>query len=225
MRKLTYILLFLLIVVVFAVGCGSQSTGDTASSTEVAEDNKDDEKKDDVKVIDEIPKDERLNTFNDALGNVTDEASARTAVELFVDYVDSRLIEDAVSARGAAREILSSDLIDRIAKKQVEAAKAEARGEKVSLIGKAPQEIAQNINSLVTADQVGVSEELVSDVQSEVRKELPNLASDDNENMQPIEAMVVGYVIYSGDDGGAGPASVDLGASNDQIQQYVENIL
>ena len=219
MKKLIILVLFALMLMVLCSGCGQSAN--VASNDATA-----DEVKDEVKIIDEIPKDQRLNEFNEALGVVTDEVSATSAVEMFVDYVDSRLIKnDEVQARGNGNEILSDELISSIARKQAQVNNVMARGESVSLIGITPENVSENINSLVNEDQSGVSEELVADVQSEVRKELPNLASDENENMKPIEALVVGYVIYSGDDGGAGEASVDLGASNEQIQQYVENIL
>ncbi|MBU0686798.1 MAG: hypothetical protein KKB81_02980 [Candidatus Margulisbacteria bacterium] len=206
MKNKILVFMFAFILMFLIVGCSTQN------ATEIAEG---------VSIVKEIPRDQRLNEFNTALGSISDKTGARAALQVFADYVDSRLKEeDALRSRNSNDVILADALLDAIAEKQVE--------KKMILSGEddgiSTGKVSNTINTIANGKQNEVTRELVGEVQTRVREELPNIANQ-NENMRPIEALVVGYCIQSGDDGGAGPASVSIGASQDQIQRYVEVII
>ncbi|MFA4858603.1 MAG: hypothetical protein WC901_08005 [Candidatus Margulisiibacteriota bacterium] len=212
MNKIIGAFICLFVVGLVCAGCGNQKLSDAQSES--------------VQVFKEVPKDERLSEFNDAFGKVSNEASAQAALGIFVEYVNSRVKTDAtISARGNDAPFVSDDLIAKIAQKQASAMALAARGGDSSQVGISARKIAQTINSLTVEGQAAVPEEVVQEIDARVREALPNLAKNDSSLMQPIEAVVVGYVIHTGDDGGAGPSSVQVSASSEQVEQFVEKVI
>jgi hypothetical protein len=200
------------VILMMVAGCGSQKISETQSAG--------------VRMFTEVPKDERLIEFNQALGQISDEASAQAALQMFVDYVDSRVAkESAISARGESNCILSAEQVTQIAKKGVEIQKIAARGEDLLPVGLTLENVAQAMNSVTTEGQAPVSLDLAGEVQQQVREVLPNLANGSGSCVNPMEALVIAYVLHTGDDGRAGVGSIEVRASAEQIQSFVEKIL
>ena len=144
--------------------------------------------------------------FNQQLGDIKDQPSAEKAVNSFVDYVGTRVKPTsgpgASSSVQAIRVFMSPDFIKGIARREVL-----ARGGAAASDADASDEIVMPlINVGVITDQGSI----------------PNLNPDGNSGMTPLNAMVVGYALVSGDNGTASAESVDIPA--DKMGAFVTTV-
>ena len=170
----------------------------------------------------------QVREFNKQLGEIKDETTAVKAVAGFVGYVDSRLVKptDGTSIQSLS-SLINPDVIKKIARKE-----AVIRGVADSSImsddpvASDPMldigSITDNINELGSGEGVRVNDEAVETAKAVVEGSIPNINPDGKQGITPLEAMVVGYAIVSGDDGTASSESVPLPA--DKVSGFVENI-
>jgi hypothetical protein len=178
--------------------------------------------------LDSMPKDQRLTRFNDQLGAISDEASAEKAFDEFSSYVNTRVNKESSYGKQAGLSIQTNGLKMRLA--EIEAAKRSSRlsGLSAGQVGPSidAKKIAGTINSLADgATEETVSCEGIEIIQHEVRKDLPNIAADNSTQMTPMEALVIGYVMYSGDDGSAAAGTVQLDIPQDKVEKFMEKII
>jgi hypothetical protein len=82
--------------------------------------------------------------------------------------------------------------------------------------------ITDTVNELGKEAGVRVDDETVNSVKSAVEASVPNLNPAGKAEMTPLNALVVGYAIGSGDDGSAAAGSVEIPAA--KLGAFVETI-
>ena len=169
--------------------------------------------------------------FNQQLGDIKDQPSAEKAVNSFVDYVGTRVKPTsgpgASSSVQAIRVFMSPDFIKGIARREVL-----ARGGAAASDADASDEIVMplinvgvitdQVNALVADQGLRVDDATVTSAKAAVEGSIPNLNPDGNSGMTPLNAMVVGYALVSGDNGTASAESVDIPA--DKMGAFVTTV-
>jgi len=166
----------------------------------------------------------QIREFNKQLGEISDQAGAETAVNSFVNYVDSRLVKSGTSVQSFG-SIIGQDLIRKMAQK--EAAARNMGGMTVAEEGSQSGplnigSVTDTINDLGSGEGVRVTDDMVSTAKSVVEASIPNINPEGNDGITPLEASVIGYAIVSGDDGTASQESVNLPA--DKMNEFVETV-
>ncbi|MFC1767049.1 hypothetical protein ACFLZ2_00625 [Candidatus Margulisiibacteriota bacterium] len=212
MRK--FLVLFcILMFMVSLCGCGEWvgTKGDVATS----------------KTIPSIADNPMINEFDGQLGEISDEASAERAVNTFVDYVDSRVDQSSsIASIQSLVSIVSPDTVKTIADKEL-AARTSGGMSVLSDIS-APNipidigAVTDNINILGSTEGVWVDDEIVMIVKNVIEESMPNMNSDGNDGMTPLEALVLAYTVVSGDDGTAAEGSIEIPV--DKMNVFAETI-
>jgi len=200
-----------LIATVFLTSC-SKITHQTEENTEVFSLN---------------PNNENALSFNEQLGSISDEKSAKETIDSLMTYMGTRFAtpstttmrlmqsgtgSDAVNTPTSNAEFFKSALnMELMASQEYQARNAKKKGLKVQsdagirLVS--CEELSEQINSQISYFQV-TSEEIRA-LQKDIRKALPNLAVDpENEGMAPLECSVITWVFMTGDDGTAKEGSM-----------------
>jgi hypothetical protein len=163
--------------------------------------------------------------FNSKLGAIKDQSSAEDAVNCFVGYVDTRLTKSGTSLQSLS-SVISGEAIKKIARKE-----AAIRGVAESVMSADESEndlldigtITDNINQLGSDNGVRVDDDTVTAAKTIVEESIPNINPEKSSGITPLEAMVVGYALVSGDDGTASAETVSIPA--DSASTFVENIV
>jgi hypothetical protein len=82
--------------------------------------------------------------------------------------------------------------------------------------------VTDNINILGSSEGVWVDDEIVMIVKNVVEESIPNMNPDGNEGMTPLEALVLGYTVVSGDDGTAAAGTIKIPV--DKMNIFAETI-
>jgi hypothetical protein len=213
MKVIKYVAFMSIVAVIALNGCGRDFSSTSNSNFEL---------------IDYHPKNEKLAKFNQDLGNITDESTAEKTIVEFADYVNSRAQINCNYKSNKSISTMSSKIISKLAEIESKKRIAKSKGLSVKEAGPeiTPKKVAESMNALINqGTQEAVNEQGVSIIQTEIRKELPNLAIDNSNQMTPLEAMVIGYVMYSNDDGCATPESVALNVDQEKTEEFMEKII
>jgi hypothetical protein len=188
-----------------ALGCGSstQQKNDTARANNPA-----------------------IREFNQQLGEIKDQPSAEKAVNTFVGYVDSRLNKGATAQ--SLRALMTDYLVSAVARQEL----LTRQGKPVTdLSANDPQAVkppidigtvTDKVNELGTSEGIRVDDETVQTVKTAVESAIPNLNPEGKAEMTPLNALVLGYAIGSGDDGSAKEDSLKIPA--DKMSAFVETV-
>ncbi|MFA5840187.1 MAG: hypothetical protein WC890_06000 [Candidatus Margulisiibacteriota bacterium] len=196
-----------------------------------------------VEVVEMTAREERMQDFNNQLTNISDESSAATAITSFADYVEGTSATGEVSV--SAVRIFSNDTISQLAKLEVRTRQVMAGGisataaESEGLI--TVDKVTEAANLAKDSSVTNISSDEIAFIQAGVRSELPGIVPTDSNAeisasgvhassvsagvVTPIEALVIGYVMASGDDGSADPGENQEKVTNDKVGTYVENII
>lgn len=197
-----------------------------------------------VEVVEMTAREERMQDFNNQLTNVSDESSATTAITSFAGYVEGCSASGEVSA--SAVRLFSTDTISQLAKLEVKTRQAMVEGisaaaaESEGLI--TVDKVTEAANSAKDSTVTGISSDEIAFIQAGVRSELPGIVPAESssgasasgvhasgnsayEVVTPIEALVIGYVLASGDDGSADPGANQDKITADKVGSYVEKIV
>ena len=193
----------------FVFGCADQ-TSHTLSPLEFAEN---------------MPREQRLAYFNQAIQRISDEASALVAVEMFNHYVKSRLFSDLTGGNEAANKyVIPEERMKTIAKAEAQLRNPDA------IAGLSPLEAnLLQINSEQVMERLTVLSPQIAgkystrflSVLATVRQELPALSVYKDDRMTPLESLVAGYAFYCGDDGSAQTGSIRVAGSRSDVEQFV----
>ncbi len=196
-----------------------------------------------VEVVEMTAREERMQDFNNQLTNISDESSATTAITSFAGYVEGTSTTGEVSV--SAVRIFSNDTISQLAKLEVRTRQAMAGGISAT---------AAETEGLITVDKVTEAANLAKDstvssissddiafIQAGVRSELPGIVPiDSNAELSasgvhassasagvvtPIESLVIGYVLASGDNGSADPGANQDKITADKVGLYIDKIV
>jgi hypothetical protein len=197
-----------------------------------------------VEVIDLGAREERLENFNNQLANISDESSAQAAITSFAEYVEG---EPAAGENNPnAMRAFSVDTISRLARLEITGRQKLLGGMSIAAADSdgiiSLEKFTDAANAVKDASVPTISSGEVELIQAGIRSDLPNLAPgttspegttgpDDPpknhrpvEAMTPLEALVVGYVMASGDDGSAGPGANKGNLPEEKISQFIEKV-
>ena len=221
MKKALYVLMFSLAL--FTIGCGQHHQGPVTE----------------VEVVKQTAKDARLEKFDKQLAEIHDEASAATAITTFADYVEGD------GPKAASVRIFSTSLIGRLAKLEVTARRNIVAGVVAASVAEQQgvvtlTKVAAALNSAKDPSWSDVSKADIEYISSGVRSEIPHITpelptwegevagasvNDKSDIITPTEALVIGYVLASGDDGDAEPGSKASELQNDKVQIFVNEVI
>jgi hypothetical protein len=227
-NKLLLLALFIAFCVPLIAGCGNQNV---APQTEVA-------------IVDQNTREARLGKFDNQLADIKDEDSAKVAINTFANYVEG---EAANSVSASSVRVFSVDRIDRLAKLELAARRNILSGMKASDTASAEgvislDQVAAALNTAKDPSLPEIKKEDVEFIQAGIRSELPNIAPTSADNtvsvqslsgteqsapsnvITPTEALVIGYVVASGDDGSAGPGSCREKLPQDQVNTFLDKV-
>lgn len=169
----------------------------------------------------------QIREFNRRLGEIKDQESAEKAVTTFVDYVDSRVTGTTDISGQAIDGPIRGELIRNIARREVM-----ARNRTVGIMSATEVQeptplidlgtVTDNINELSSSEGLRVDDETVLSAKSAVEQSLPNMNPENRGEMTPLETMVLGYAVVSGDNGNATQESLALPA--EKMNTYVETM-
>jgi hypothetical protein len=170
--------------------------------------------------LEALPKEQRLAYFNQKLKNITDEVTAREAIEMFQQYVKSRFADDASNPGIAAKQFaLTEEQLTRMSSIECKLRQTNFQDEP-AIDSKA---VARSFSTALV-DSGAENQTVFDQVLSAVRSELPALAVYPDNRMTPLESMVVSYTYYCGDDGSASVNSIVPGANRYDLADFVKRI-
>jgi hypothetical protein len=166
--------------------------------------------------------------FNQQLGEIKDQPSAEKAVNSFVDYVGTRVKPSGSGAGAQAiRAFMTPNFIKEVARREVL-----ARGGATAFDADGSDEvvtplinvgvITDSVNALGADQNLRVDDATVTSAKAAVEGSISNLNPGNNDGMTPLNAMVVGYALVSGDNGTASAESVDIPA--DKMSAFVNTV-
>lgn len=85
-------------------------------------------------------------------------------------------------------------------------------------------QIAAIYNSIKQADTAAITESQVGIIQDRLHQTMPHVSPENTGQVGPIEALVIGYVLASNDDGAAPDGTVSLNATQAEVAQFVSAI-
>jgi hypothetical protein len=169
--------------------------------------------------------------FNQQLEDIKDQPSAEKAVNSFVDYVGTRVKPTfgpgASSSAQAIRAFMTPAFIKEVARREVlirggaTASDADTSEEVVTPLINVGV-ITDQVNALGADQGLWVDDATVTSVKAAVEGSIPNLNPDGNLGMTPLNAMVVGYALVSGDNGTASAESVNI--PSDKMSAFVNTV-
>ena len=178
-------------------------------------------------VVDTSVRDARLAQFDEQLGNISNENTAKTAITTFANYVEG---DPANGVSTSSLRIFSVSLIDRLAKLEVEARKNIQGGVSASAATSAEgtitiDKVTEAVNSAKDPSVLEIKASDVEFIQAGIRSELPNITPAPSEVVTPVEAMVIGYVMASGDDGSSAPGAHKDEMPDSKVNTFIDNVL
>lgn len=214
MRKISVYMLIIVVLGLITYGCGNQNNSVKAPQ---------------FIPVENQPKSEQLIKFNAQVKQISGESSAAAAINTFTAYAQSRISGHSDYKKSGKVFALSGDILAKLAR--IEAHK---RGFAVDNLSAAeanteinPTRIAETLNELSNEpENCIIVPSGIAAVQSEVRQQLPDIAADeDSQEMTPLEAMVIGYVVCTGDDGSAQPESLNFNVDTEQVSGYMDKMV
>lgn len=198
---------------------------------------------------------ERLETFDTQLSNIKDEGTAKTAITTFADYVEGPASSGAAASSVRIFSTSRIDQLAKLeAKGRQKLAKggvsASSVGTEEGLT--TIEKVSETLNLVKDSSIPDISPDEVQSIQNAVRSELPNiypksspLAEGDSPQtlsaeegnipepqpapptnvITPIEAMVIGYVLVSGDNGSAGPGAYKDKLPPEKVETFLNGAL
>jgi hypothetical protein len=199
-----------------------------------------------IGIIEQTAREARLEKFDTQLAAIKDESTAKTAITTFADYVEGE--PSGLGASASSVRILSVGLIDRLAKIEVTSrqrilgnAKATSVSSEEGLI--TIDKLTEAINAAKDPAAPEIKKDDVEFIQAGVRSELPHIvagSSTNGESVQmlstndttptstnvitPIEALVIGYAIATGDDGSAEPGTYKNNLPQEKVETFIDKI-
>jgi hypothetical protein len=203
-----------LLVTFYISGCGNVQKGETVNFNHP------------LPVKNDSP---QVNQFNQQLGGIKDLPTAEKAVNSFIDYADSRIEKPAGALHAQSlRALMTDTLVEKVARRellarsislpQAQAGSEETIPEPLLDIGA----ITDTVNNLGSDQGVRVDDATVRSAKEAVEANLPNLNPAQSDQMTPLNAMVVGYALASGDDGSAAESSVKVPL--DKAASFVDTV-
>ena len=186
-----------------------------------------------VEVVELSARDERMQDFNNQLTNISDEASAANAINSFANYVEGTSGASGLSANSV--QMFSTDTVSRLAKLEMKTRQSMACGisaaaaEEEGLI--TVDRVTGAVNEAKDSSVRSISTEEVQFIQAGIRSELPGIipstagANLSSGIVTPIESLVIGYVLASGDDGSADPGGKKDLIPGEKVNTYVEKVI
>lgn len=219
-RSKLFLSLAILFIGLAVYGCGTKNTGVTTVD----------------KPVIAIVSNAQTKQFNQQLGAIKDQQSAETAVNSFVDYVGTRVKPTGGATDGhgvaaaAIRAFMTPPVVSAIARRELIArniVSATASGtddgtDAAPLPLVDTSTLTNTVNQLGADQGVRVDSDTVDSAKTAVEGSIPNLNPTGSAGMTPLNAMVVGYALTSGDDGTASAESVPL--PTDKVNAFMNVI-
>lgn len=180
--------------------------------------------------------------FDQQLAEIKDQPSAEKAVGTFVDYVDSRLIKDRVSAqsirtfggRDVVKELAAKELACRITSKIAALSATEypsVEGEYTDVpedyvpqvMPMSVADVSIKINNVAKEEGQYVPPEAIEQVKQQADEKIPHLSPDGAAFCTPLGALVTGYAAVSGDDGTKPAGSVEIPTA--RVNEFVNSVM
>jgi hypothetical protein len=180
-------------------------------------------------IVAKNPNNPKLADLSAKLGTVKDEATALEAVNVFADYVISKLDKNIPGNEGVKGCALSDTLRAKFAKVET-AARLKMAG--LSAAGADEKELVspQKLEAVLEDVQsdsggVAVTASQISSTQKVLREAVPNLASTDSNKMTPLEASIITYHMMTGDDGSDSGDALPLQASVPKVNEFADKLI
>jgi len=197
-------------------------------------------------VVDDLgptAQEERLANFDGQLGKIHDESTAKTALTTLADYVEGS--PEATGPGASSVKLFSANLIDKLAQLEVKSRQMIAGGVKASDVNAEEgvitiDKVTKSLNQAKDPSIPEIQSSSVEFLQAGIRSELPNIAPSAAQNgpgassagdpaktniITPIEALVIGYVAGSGDDGSAGPGANKNSIQGQKVTTFIDQII
>lgn len=168
----------------------------------------------------------QVKAFDDKLANLQ---STQEAKEMLGDVLGAMSVsfKDTGPASVQAAGELDA-ILDKLAAKEISLRKPgvgvlSASSEAAGLIS--PDKIAETISDLSPSPvSTGEIVDFVKEGQKELRELVPNIAPSGSENMTPVEAMMVSYVMCAAGSGGTSPESIALDISKEKAAAFAKEL-
>ena len=163
-----------------------------------------------------IPESNQVQQFNNQLGEINDQKSAEKAVNSFISYADTRVkkYSNGITTQ-SLRSLVSDSLIKKIAQREAAirnsgtiSTLSEGGGSTAVPIDVGT--ITDSINETWKDKGVRITDDIIQQGKDAIEAVVPNLNPEKDETMSPLNAMVIGYVMVTGDVGTATSESVEV---------------